>query len=58
MDFKKIGITGVVGFVSMAAIMPAVWGDWNYIAIDIVLTAVMYGVSGAAMGWSLERFKS
>ena len=42
----------------MAAIMPEVWGDWNYIAIDIVLTAVMYGVSGAAMGWSLERFKS
>ena len=42
----------------MAAIMPEVWGDWNYIAIDIALTAVMYGVSGAAMGWSLERFKS
>ena len=37
----------------MAAIMPEVWGDWNYIAIDIVLTAVMYGVSGAAMGLSL-----
>ena len=25
----------------MAAIMPEVWGDWNYIAIDIVLTAIL-----------------
>ena len=42
----------------MAGIMPSVWGDLNYIAIDVVISAVMYAISGAAMGWSLERFKS
>ena len=42
----------------MAAIIPQVWGDYNYIAIDIILTEVMNEVSDAAMGWSLECFKS
>ena len=45
MDIKKIGITGVIGFVSTAI-------------IGVILTAVMYRVSGAAMGWCLDRFKS
>ena len=39
------------------AMMPNIF-EINYVMIDIALSAVMYGISGAAMGWSLERFKS
>ena len=39
------------------AMMPNVF-QVNYVLIDIVLSAIMYGVAGAAMGWALDRFKS
>jgi predicted cobalt transporter CbtA len=29
----------------------------NFVVIDIAISAVMYGVAGAAMGWALDRFK-
>ena len=38
------------------AMMPNVF-EINYVAIDIVLSAVMYAASGAAMGWALNRFR-
>lgn len=41
----------------MAGIMPIVWGDMTYIAIDVFISAIMYAISGAAMGWALEKFK-
>ena len=41
----------------MMGIMPNVWGDVNYLVIDTAISAVMYAVSGAAMGWALDRFK-
>ena len=41
----------------MAGLMPNVWGDMTYIAIDVFISGIMYGISGAAMGWALEKFK-
>ena len=41
----------------MMGIMPNVWGDVNYIIIDTAISAVMYAIQGAAMGWALDRFK-
>ena len=41
----------------MAGFMPSVWGDMTYIAIDVFISGIMYGISGAAMGWALEKFK-
>ena len=38
------------------AMMPNVF-EINYVAIDIVLSALMYAASGAAMGWALNRFR-
>ena len=38
------------------AMMPNVF-EINYVAIDFVLSAVMYIAPGAAMGWALNRFK-
>ena len=38
------------------AMMPNVF-QINFVVIDIAISAVMYGVSGAAMGWALDRFK-
>jgi hypothetical protein len=37
--------------------MPNVWGDMTYIAIDVFISAIIYVISGAAMGWALEKFK-
>ena len=39
------------------AMMPNIF-QVNYVLIDVALSAIMYGVSGAAMGWALDRFKS
>lgn len=41
----------------MAGVMPSVWGDMTYISIDVFISGIMYGISGAAMGWALEKFK-
>jgi hypothetical protein len=41
----------------MAGLMPSVWGDMTYIAIDVFINGIMYGISGAAMGWALEKLK-
>ena len=38
------------------AMMPNVF-EIKYVATDILLSAVLYAVSGAAMGWALNRFK-
>ena len=38
------------------AMMPNVF-QINFVVIDIAISAVMYGVAGAAMGWALDRFK-
>ena len=36
--------------------MPNVW-ELNFVIIDVAISTVMYGISGAAMGWALDRFK-
>ena len=38
------------------AMMPNVW-ELNFVIIDVTISTVMYGISGAAMGWALDRFK-
>ena len=37
------------------AMMPNIF-DPSYVAVDVALSAIMYGVSGAAIGWALNRF--
>lgn len=33
-----------------------VW-ELNFVIIDVDISTVMYGISGVAMGWALDRFK-
>ena len=37
------------------AMMPNLF-DPGYVAVDVALSAIMYGISGAAIGWALNRF--
>ncbi|MBK53458.1 MAG: hypothetical protein CMG58_02410 [Candidatus Marinimicrobia bacterium] len=37
------------------AMMPNLF-DPSYVAVDVALSAIMYSVSGAVIGWSLNRF--
>ncbi|MDA9946871.1 hypothetical protein N9E12_03400 [Candidatus Marinimicrobia bacterium] len=71
--YDKMGVLGVINGaitgawfggtkwffmnMQMAGLMPNVWGDMTYIVIDVFITGIMYGISGAAMGWALEKFK-
>ena len=71
--YDKMGVLGVINGaitgawfggakwfflnMQMAGLMPSVWGDMTYIAIDVFISGIMYGISGAAMGWALEKFK-
>ena len=45
MNFKKIGIATLFGFVAMA------------IVSGVPLSALSYAAAGAGIGWALERFK-
>ena len=38
------------------AMMPNIFNP-TFVAVDISLSAIMYGISGAAIGWALNRFK-
>ena len=40
----------------MMALIPGIF-DLNYALIDVPISAVMYAVQGAAIGWALERFE-
>jgi len=38
------------------AMMPKLF-PVNFVVVDVALSAVMYGISGAVIGWALNRFK-
>ena len=38
------------------ALMPKLF-PIDYVVVDVAISAVMYALSGAAIGWALNRFK-